>query len=172
MLGASQVVIEKNKLFNALLFRAVPLDIGIGILAILLIQLLFQLAYVENENTPYPQVNSLSTFLPKDSFDTAVFYLADIVKCLKYLLNHPLYRFIALSLISLTLSTELALCVIRNNLPQHVFNICLMFINTCKQLNLLDFINITIIYSEDSSVSFLLKIESINYFSSIVVIVP
>ena len=41
MLGASQVVIEKNKLFNALLFKAVPLDIGIGILAIFIIQLLF-----------------------------------------------------------------------------------------------------------------------------------
>lgn len=41
MLGASQVVINKDKLFNALLFKAVPLDIGIGILAILLIQLIF-----------------------------------------------------------------------------------------------------------------------------------
>ncbi len=41
MLGASQVVINKDKLFNALLFKAVPLDIAIGILAILLIQLIF-----------------------------------------------------------------------------------------------------------------------------------
>ena len=41
MLGASQVVIDKNKLFNSLLFKAVPLDIGIGILAILIIQLIF-----------------------------------------------------------------------------------------------------------------------------------
>ena len=41
MLGASQVVIDKGKLFNALLFRAVPLDIGIGILAILIIQFIF-----------------------------------------------------------------------------------------------------------------------------------
>lgn len=41
MLGASQVVIDKDKLFNALLFRAVPLDIGIGILAILIIQFIF-----------------------------------------------------------------------------------------------------------------------------------
>ena len=41
MLGASQVVIEKNKLFNALLFKAVPLDIAVGIIAILIIQLMF-----------------------------------------------------------------------------------------------------------------------------------
>ena len=41
MLGASQVVINKDKLFNALLFKAVPLDIGIGILAILIIQFIF-----------------------------------------------------------------------------------------------------------------------------------
>ena len=41
MLGASQVVIEKNKLFNALLFKAVPLDIGVGIIAILIIQFIF-----------------------------------------------------------------------------------------------------------------------------------
>ncbi|WLP94450.1 SLC13 family permease [Psychrobacter sp. M13] len=41
MLGASQVVISKDKLFNALLFKAVPLDIGVGILAILVIQLIF-----------------------------------------------------------------------------------------------------------------------------------
>ena len=41
MLGASQVVIDKSKLFNALLFKAVPLDISVGILAILIIQLLF-----------------------------------------------------------------------------------------------------------------------------------
>ena len=41
MLGASQVVIDKDKLFNALLFKAVPLDIGIGILAILIIQFIF-----------------------------------------------------------------------------------------------------------------------------------
>ena len=41
MLGASQVVIDRDKLFNALLFRAVPLDIGIGILAILIIQFIF-----------------------------------------------------------------------------------------------------------------------------------
>lgn len=41
MLGASQVVIEKNKLFTALLFKAVPLDICIGIIAILVIQLIF-----------------------------------------------------------------------------------------------------------------------------------
>ncbi|WP_372843070.1 SLC13 family permease [Psychrobacter sp.] len=41
MLGASQVVINKDRLFNALLFKAVPLDIGVGILAILIIQLIF-----------------------------------------------------------------------------------------------------------------------------------
>jgi di/tricarboxylate transporter len=41
MLGASQVVIEKNKLFTALLFKAVPLDICVGIIAILVIQLIF-----------------------------------------------------------------------------------------------------------------------------------
>ena len=41
MLGASQVVIEKNKLFDVLLFKAVPLDIGVGIIAILIIQLMF-----------------------------------------------------------------------------------------------------------------------------------
>ena len=41
MLGASQVVIDKDKLFNALLFKAVPLDIGIGIFAILIIQFIF-----------------------------------------------------------------------------------------------------------------------------------
>ena len=41
MLGASQVVIEKDKLFNALLFKAVPLDICVGIVAILIIQFIF-----------------------------------------------------------------------------------------------------------------------------------
>ncbi|MGM8887423.1 SLC13 family permease, partial [Psychrobacter sp. 1U2] len=41
MLGASQVVIEKNKLFSSLLFKAVPLDISVGIIAILVIQLIF-----------------------------------------------------------------------------------------------------------------------------------
>ncbi|WP_438012792.1 SLC13 family permease [Psychrobacter raelei] len=41
MLGASQVVIDKDKLFNTLLFKAVPLDIIIGILAILVIQFIF-----------------------------------------------------------------------------------------------------------------------------------
>ncbi|MGP9712533.1 SLC13 family permease, partial [Psychrobacter sp. AOP29-E1-7] len=41
MLGASQVVIKKDKLFDALLFKAVPLDIGIGILSLLFIQLMF-----------------------------------------------------------------------------------------------------------------------------------
>ena len=41
VLGASQVVIEKNKLFNALLFKAVPLGISAGILAILIIQIIF-----------------------------------------------------------------------------------------------------------------------------------
>lgn len=41
MLGASQVAIDKNQLFNALLFKAVPLGIGAGILAILIIQFVF-----------------------------------------------------------------------------------------------------------------------------------
>ena len=41
MLGSSQVAIDKNQLFHALLFKAVPLGIGAGILAILIIQRVF-----------------------------------------------------------------------------------------------------------------------------------
>lgn len=41
MLGASQVAIDKDKLFNALLFKAVPLGVVVGILAILIVQLIF-----------------------------------------------------------------------------------------------------------------------------------
>lgn len=41
MLGSSQVAVDKNQLFNALLFKAVPVGIGAGILAILVIQRLF-----------------------------------------------------------------------------------------------------------------------------------
>ncbi len=41
ILGAAQVHIDKNKLLNILLFKAVPLDIIIGILAISVIQFIF-----------------------------------------------------------------------------------------------------------------------------------
>ncbi|MBH0096057.1 SLC13 family permease [Psychrobacter sp. NZS113] len=41
ILGASQVHIDKNQLLNTLLFKAVPLGIVVGLLAIFVIQLLF-----------------------------------------------------------------------------------------------------------------------------------
>lgn len=41
ILGASQVAFDKNQLFNTLLFKAVPLGIGAGIIAILAIQFIF-----------------------------------------------------------------------------------------------------------------------------------
>ena len=41
ILGASQVAVDKNQLFNTLLFKAVPLGIGAGIVAILAIQFIF-----------------------------------------------------------------------------------------------------------------------------------
>lgn len=41
ILGASQVAVDKNQLFNTLLFKAVPLGIGAGIIAILAIQFIF-----------------------------------------------------------------------------------------------------------------------------------
>ena len=41
ILGAAQVHIDKNKLLHILLFKAVPLDIVVGIIAILFIQLIF-----------------------------------------------------------------------------------------------------------------------------------
>ncbi|MDN5620603.1 MULTISPECIES: SLC13 family permease [Psychrobacter] len=41
ILGAAQVHIDKNKLLHTLLFKAVPLDIVVGLIAILFIQMIF-----------------------------------------------------------------------------------------------------------------------------------
>ena len=65
--------------------------IGLGIASVLA----SVCAYVENENTPYPQAKSLSKSLPKDSFDRAVFYLTYMIKLPKYLLDYPLRRLIS-----------------------------------------------------------------------------